>query len=70
MSLFNPIETPGVTILFSDGSEHYISKNFLQIGQIMFIPERITVINNYRIKTRFIFKIGYGAESSGDWGRT
>ena len=33
----------------------------------MFIPERVTVINNCRTRTRFIFKIGYGVESSQDW---
>ena len=67
MSLFNPVETPDVTVRFSDGTEHYITENSLQTGQLMFIPERVTVINNCRTKTRFIFKIGYGVESSGDW---
>ena len=70
MSLFNPIETTDFIVRFSDGSEHYITENFLQNGQIMYIPERVTVVNNYRIKkTRFIFKIGYGVGSSGDWRR-
>ena len=67
ISLFNPIESPDVTVRFSDGNEHYISDNSLSTGKLMFIPERITIINNSRTSTRFIFKIGYGVEANEDW---
>ena len=67
ISIFNPTENPDVTVHFSDGTEYYITENSLQTGLLMYIPERVTVINNCRTKTRFIFKIGYGVESSEDW---
>ena len=67
MSLFNPIESPSVTAHFSDGTQHYISENSLQTGMLMSTPERVTIINNSKSKTRFIFKIGYGVDSSEDW---
>ena len=60
MTLFNPIETPDVTVHFSNGDEYYISENSLQTGMLMYIPEEITVINNCKSKTRFILKIGFG----------
>ena len=67
MSLFNPNEAPSVTVQFSEGTHHYISENSLQTGMLMSIPERVTIINNSKSKTRFIFKIGYGVEASEDW---
>ena len=67
MSLFNPKETPTVTVRFSNGVEHYISENSLQTGMLMSIPEKVTVINNCKSQTRFIFKIGFGVEMNEDW---
>ena len=67
MSLFNPIEIPDVTVRFSDGTEHYISQNALQTGMLMSTPENVTVINNCKSQTRFIFKIGFDVELSQDW---
>ena len=67
MSLFNPYESPSVTVQFSDGTQHYITENSLQTGMLMFTPDRVTVINKSKSKTRFIFKIGYGVETSEDW---
>ena len=62
MTLFNPIDTPDVTVQFSKGDEHYIKENSLQTGMLLYIPDRITVISNCKSKTRFIFKIGFGVE--------
>ena len=67
MSLFNPTETPDVTVRFSDGIEHYISENSIQTGMHYSTPERVSVINNKKSKTRFIFKIGFGVETSEGW---
>ena len=67
MSLFNPIETPSVIVRFADGNEHYVSENSLQTGFLMSTPESITVINNCRSQTRFILKIGFDVEKSGEW---
>ena len=67
MSLFNPIESPEVTVRFSDGNEHYISENSMQTGMLMSFPSSVTVINNKKTNTRFIFKIGYGVETNQDW---
>ena len=67
MSLFNPTETPSVTVQFSDGTNHYITENSLQTGMLMSIPSRATIVNNNKSKTRFIFKIGYGVENNPDW---
>ena len=67
MSLFNPKETPTVTVRFSNGIEHYISENTLQTGMLMSIPEKVSVINNCKSQTRFIFKIGFGVEIGEDW---
>ena len=67
MSLFNPTETPSVVVRFSDGNEHYISENSLETGFLMSTPESITVINDCKSQTRFILKIGFDVESSGDW---
>ena len=67
MSLFNPVETPSVTVRFSDGTEHYISENSLRTGMLMFTPDKVTVINNSKSRTRFIFKIGFGVETTDDW---
>ena len=46
MSLFNPTESPAVTVRFSDGNKHYISENSMQTGILMSFPSSITVINN------------------------
>ena len=67
LSLFNPVEEPDVTVRFSDGTEHYITQNSLQTGMLMSFPDRISVINNCKTKTRFIFKIGFSIEGSDDW---
>ena len=67
MSLFNPTETPEVIVRFSDGIEHKISENSLQTGMHMSTPERVTIINNRKSNTRFIFKIGFGVESTEGW---
>jgi len=66
MSLFNPTETPSVTVRFADGNEHYISENSVQTGFLMSTPDSITVINNCKSQTRFIFKIGFDVESSSE----
>ncbi|MBQ6285511.1 MAG: hypothetical protein IJK67_04305, partial [Bacilli bacterium] len=67
ISLFNPDETPDVTVKFSDGNEYSIKENSLDTGILMFIPERVRIISNTRTKTRLIFKIGYGVDSNEDW---
>ena len=67
ISLFNPTENPEVTVHFSNGVDHYISENSLQTGMVLSFPEKISVINNHKSKTRFIFKIGFGIETMDDW---
>ena len=67
ISSFNSIEPPSITVQFPDGSEHYISDNSLH-GYLLFTyPDKVTVINNSKTKTRFIFKIGFSVEGSEDW---
>ena len=67
MSLFNPIETPSVTVHFSDGTEHYILENSLKTGILMSTPEKVSVSSNCKSETRFIFKIGFDVENGEDW---
>ena len=68
LSLYNSIEVPYVTMRFSDGTEHYISGNTLQNGELVDPPSDITIINKANTKTRFIFKVGLNIEH-GDWKR-
>ena len=63
-SLYNPNESPDVTVSFTDGTIHQYLGNSLQIGMIMHIPEGATVINNCKTETRFIFKFGLSVESN------
>jgi len=67
LSLFNPTETPSVTVHFSDGTEHYISENSLKTGMLLSTPEKVSVTSNCKSQTRFIFKIGFDVEKGGDW---
>jgi len=67
ISLFNPIEAPSVIIRFPNGNEQYISENSIQTGFLLVAPETITVINNCKSQTRFIFKIGFDVEVEKDW---
>ena len=67
LSLFNPTENPEVIVRFSDGIEHYISENSLKTGMHMSIPEKVTIINIKKSNTRFIFKYGFGVESTEGW---
>ena len=65
MSLFNPRETPSVIVQYSDEIQYNITENSLKTG--MLLPEKITVINNSKSKTKFIFKNGYAVDTSEDW---
>ena len=67
MSLFNPIDSYDVTVRFSNGEVHYISENSLQTGMLLSTPERVTVVNNRKTKTSFIFKLGFSVESNDEW---
>ena len=67
ISLFNPIEAPSVIIRFPNGNEQYISENSIKTGFLLVAPETITVINNCKSQTRFIFKIGFDVEVEKYW---
>ena len=67
ISLFNPTETPSITIQFPDGNIHYMTENSLKTGMLMSIPSKVTILNNNKSQTRIIFKIGFGVENSEDW---
>ena len=67
ISLFNPIESPEVTISFSNGVVHYISENSLQSGKCMTTPDGATILNRSKTKTRFILKLGFSVETSDEW---
>ena len=67
ISLFNPMEKPYGVIRFSNGVEHYISDNTLQDGMLIDMPSSITIINNAKTKSRFIFKFGINVEKSSKW---
>ena len=64
ISLYNPNESPDVTVSFTDGTIHQYIGNSLQEGMMMHIPEGATVINNCKTETRFIFKFGLSVESN------
>ena len=64
ISIYNPNESPDVTATFSDGTQHHYSGNSLQTGIVMNIPERVTILNNCKSETRFIFKYGLSVEST------
>ena len=67
LSLYNQEEDPSLTIRFSDGTEHYFKGNTLHEGQLMNIPEDVTIINNLKSKTRIIFKMGLNVEQGKNW---
>ncbi len=67
LSLFNPREKPYVVVRFSNGVEHYISDNTLQDGMVIDLPSKISILNNAKTKTRFIFKYGINVEHSSSW---
>ena len=63
ISLYNPKESPDITVSFPDGTQHRFTGNSLQQGTIMHIPDKVKVINNLKTETRFIFKFGLSVES-------
>ena len=64
ISLYNPTETPDVTLSFYDGTPHRFTGNSLQTGIILSIPETVTILNNCKSETRVIFKFGLAVEST------
>ena len=64
ISLYNPTESPKVSVSFTDGTQHQFSGNSLQTGTVMNIPDRVTITNNVQSETRFIFKYGLPVESN------
>ena len=64
ISLYNPTETPDVTLSFYDGTPHRFTGNSLQTGVILSIPETVTILNNCKSETRVIFKFGLAVEST------
>ena len=66
LSLYNPNETAQFIVRFSGGDEHFYSGNSMSHGQLMYIPQNVTFINNVKTRTRFIFKIGLNVEN-GEW---
>ena len=64
ISLYNPDESPDVTITFSDGTVHRVSGNTLQVRTVPKIPQKVTILNNCKSDTRFIFKFGLSVEST------
>ena len=64
ISLYNPEESPDVTITFSDGTVHRVTGNTLQVRTVPKIPQKVTIMNNCKSETRFIFKFGLSVEST------
>ena len=64
ISLYNPTESPKVSVSFTDGTQHQFTGNSLQTGTVMNIPDRVTITNNVQSETRFIFKYGLPVESN------
>ena len=64
VSLYNSKESPDVTLSTSDGETIHIFGNVLQQGKMYSIPQSITVLNNVKTATRFIFKFGFGVEDN------
>ena len=65
VSLFNPKESPDVTLSFYDGSTpHHFTGNSLQTGVLLSIPERVNILNNGKSETRVIFKYGLGVDNT------
>ena len=64
ISLYNPIDSPDVFINFSDGTVHHVLGNTLQEGKVSNIPNKVTILNNCKSETRFIFKFGLSVEST------
>ena len=67
LSLYSHDGEPDFTLRFSDGKEHYLHGNSMQEGMLYNVPNNVTFINNARIRTRFIFKIGLNVENGKDW---
>ena len=51
-------------LTFSDGTVHHVLGNILQKGTILNIPRKVTILNNCKSETRFIFKFGLSVEST------
>ena len=66
ISLFKPNNNADMTFKYGSSSET-IRGNTLKLTILAVAPKEITVVNNGDSATRFIFKIGYGVESSEDW---
>jgi len=67
LSLFNSLENPNITIRFSDGYEENIFGNILKETFTEHTPTEISIANNIRTKTRFIFKVGLNVENGNEW---
>ena len=67
LSLYSHEGEPDFTLRFSDGTEHSGRGNSMQEGILYHVPQNVTFINNARIRTRFIFKIGLNVEKGKDW---
>ena len=67
LSLYSHEGEPDFTLRFSDGTEHYVRGNSMQEGMLYHVPKNVTFINNARVRTRFIFKIGLNVEKGKDW---
>ena len=64
ISVYNSAESPDITASFSDGSQHHITRNSLESGEIFRVPQSVNIINNGKSETRFIFKFGLGVENN------
>ena len=63
ISVYNSIEAPDITASFSDGTQHQITRNSLETGEMFRVPQSVNIINNGNSETRFIFKFGLGVET-------
>ena len=65
ISIYNPTKSGDITLSFSEGTQHHITRNALEIGALYGVPQSVNIINNGKSETRFIFKFGLDVED--DW---
>ena len=64
ISIYSPTKSNDITVFFSDGEQHHITRNSLEMGGAESVPESVKIINNGKSDTRFIFKFGYNVEDN------
>ena len=64
ISIYNPTKSGDITLSFSEGTQHHVRRNALEIGALYGVPESVNIINEGKSETRFIFKFGLNVEEN------